>query len=718
MPGFDGARCQQTTHSFSNGYVLYPPLAQCEDSVTSIEFATRMDTALIFYNGPSGSLANHQPRDFVSLALISGYPQVIVDHGSGNVTLYVDGKAVRVIVDRCQSSEFLSGSESVEDRRPCEASGSTLGRNKYLNVNHMLQMGGRYDVLEYPPGLTRRRFDGCIRNFIHNGELYDLHTSRHHPGENHRNGCPEEDSVCNTIQGQKCGPRGRCQMVVLGQSDVECTCDPGFRPSEPGSKKCDTKTSVRDLKSRSYMTWTLKNEMFNMLAKQEVSFQIRFRTRDPDGGILLHLPSNSQEFITLQIVNNHVELTYNLRDDTSSLFDHSLSLSSAPANNGQWHTVHVHRIGRWFQLKMDSGEGRYFNETFGSNKDSQFFYMKRDQIVAGARVSFDPSAYYNGKGLTQTCITDIRIDNMWFPMKSDENSISPAAILEHSPEVEHGCNRTDCLGVRCPAPDENYIAQVCYPLFDHYECRCPKGTQPYTGVSCQPIKFCTDPSPCKAGGRCIELVEKRTFRCDCPKGWIGPTCNQQASTVPEGAVFTAGVTPEVIIIIVVSVFAVLLIASLVFLLLWVVNRGSREKSILYDDQYDDIRENVMDHDEEGAGEEDQDCYDISRLQKPNSSMDRYQPLTAKLLGRSYTGDPPDVGDFIEDKLRDIDEDPTAPPHDNVMEFDFEGFGSDAGSLSSLNTASSDNDQEYNYLEDWGPKFAKLANMYNSGEEDL
>ena len=79
--------------------------------------------------------------------------------------------------------------------------------------------------------------------------------------------------------------------------------------------------------------------------------------------------------------------------------------------------------------------------------------------------------------------------------------------------------------------------------------------------------------------------------------------------------------------------AISVIAFVVFLLLWVVNRGGKEKSILYDDQYDDIRENVMDHDEEGAGEEDQDCYDISRLQT-SSTMDRYQPMSTKLLGRS------------------------------------------------------------------------------------
>lgn len=54
-----------------------------------------------------------------------------------------------------------------------------------------------------------------------------------------------------------------------------------------------------------------------------------------------------------------------------------------------------------------------------------------------------------------------------------------------------------------------------------------------------------------------------------------------------------------------------------------------------------------------------------------------------------------------------------------MEFAYEGGDTDVGSLSSLNT-STDGDQDYNYLEDWGPKFSKLANMYGGGEgeEDL
>lgn len=74
-------------------------------------------------------------------------------------------------VDRCQTSVFESASESREDRQPCEVTGSTRGRNKYLNVNTMLQMGGRYVNPPYPTGITNHSFYGCMRNLYHNGEV-------------------------------------------------------------------------------------------------------------------------------------------------------------------------------------------------------------------------------------------------------------------------------------------------------------------------------------------------------------------------------------------------------------------------------------------------------------------------------------------------------------------------------------------------------------------
>jgi hypothetical protein len=57
-----------------------------------------------------------------------------------------------------------------------------------------------------------------------------------------------------------------------------------------------------------------------------------------------------------------------------------------------------------------------------------------------------------------------------------------------------------------------------------------------------------------------------------------------------------------------------------------------------------------------------------------------------------------------------------------MEFAFEGTGSDAGSLSSLNTSSSssssDNENDLDDLKEWGPKFVRLAEMYGAGDEEV
>ena len=79
------------------------------------------------------------------------------------------------------------------------------------------------------------------------------------------------------------------------------------------------------------------------------------------------------------------------------------------------------------------------------------------------------------------------------------------------------------------------------------------------------------------------------------------------------------------------------------------------------------------------------------------------------------GEQPDVGDFINNRLDDADYDPNAPPHDSVREYAYEGGGSTAGSLSSLGSTSSSGSQNYDYLNDWGPRFAKLADMYGAGE---
>jgi len=79
------------------------------------------------------------------------------------------------------------------------------------------------------------------------------------------------------------------------------------------------------------------------------------------------------------------------------------------------------------------------------------------------------------------------------------------------------------------------------------------------------------------------------------------------------------------------------------------------------------------------------------------------------------GDYPDIGDFIADRLRDADN--CIPPSNNSLQgFNQEGEGSQGGSVSSLESgASSDEGQDFGYLDNWGPPFQKLADLYGNGE---
>ncbi|XP_035392482.1 cadherin-2-like [Electrophorus electricus] len=204
-------------------------------------------------------------------------------------------------------------------------------------------------------------------------------------------------------------------------------------------------------------------------------------------------------------------------------------------------------------------------------------------------------------------------------------------------------------------------------------------------------------------------------------------CNQNGDCTDQERIMAAGLGTGAIIAILLCII-ILLILVLLFVM-WMKRRDKeRQAKQLLIDPEDDVRDNILKYDEEGGGEEDQD-YDLSQLQQPDTlEPDAIKPVGIRRLDerplhpepqypvRSAAPHPGDIGDFINEGLKAADSDPTAPPYDSLLVFDYEGSGSTAGSLSSITSSSSGGDQDYDYLSDWGPRFRKLADMYGGTDE--
>uniref|UniRef100_A0A673X480 Cadherin 2, type 1, N-cadherin (neuronal) n=1 Tax=Salmo trutta TaxID=8032 RepID=A0A673X480_SALTR len=202
-------------------------------------------------------------------------------------------------------------------------------------------------------------------------------------------------------------------------------------------------------------------------------------------------------------------------------------------------------------------------------------------------------------------------------------------------------------------------------------------------------------------------------------------CDHHGDCVDMERIIAAGLGTGAIIAILICI--IILLVMVLFFVMWMKRRDKeRQAKQLLIDPEDDVRDNILKYDEEGGGEEDQD-YDLSQLQQPNAletemvkvgirRMDE-RPLHQDHLYplRSAAPHPGDIGDFIHEGLKAADNDPTAPPYDSLLVFDYEGSGSTAGSLSSLHSSSSGGDQDYDYLSDWGPRFRKLADLYGGGD---
>uniref|UniRef100_A0A673T538 Cadherin-12 n=1 Tax=Suricata suricatta TaxID=37032 RepID=A0A673T538_SURSU len=199
----------------------------------------------------------------------------------------------------------------------------------------------------------------------------------------------------------------------------------------------------------------------------------------------------------------------------------------------------------------------------------------------------------------------------------------------------------------------------------------------------------------------------RVCRCDSDGSIL--SCNVEAIFLPVG--LSTGALIAILLCIVILLAIVVLYVAL---------RRQKKKDTLMTSK-EDIRDNVIHYDDEGGGEEDTQAFDIGALRNPKVIEDNkirrdIKPDSLHLpRQRPPVEDNTDIRDFINQRLQENDVDPTAPPYDSLATYAYEGNGSVADSLSSIDSLTTEADQDYDYLTDWGPRFKVLADMF--GEEE-
>ncbi|XP_030205952.1 cadherin-20 [Gadus morhua] len=223
--------------------------------------------------------------------------------------------------------------------------------------------------------------------------------------------------------------------------------------------------------------------------------------------------------------------------------------------------------------------------------------------------------------------------------------------------------------------------------------------------------------------------------CSCDHNGNAMSCSAEAYSLP------ASLSRGALIAILACIFVLL-----VMILLMLSLRTHRKKPYPCDEE-ENVHENIVRYDDEGGGEEDTEAFDIAAMWNPCEahrhanggqgktrqdmlpeieSLSRYVPQACVMgvgLGVGLGVIPGGGGDgdtgvhgYVLAKLLEADVDPCAPPYDSLQTYAYEGEGSVAESLSSLQSAASNNDHEYDYLNEWGPRFKKLAEMYGVLED--
>nr|XP_040034669.1 cadherin-5 [Gasterosteus aculeatus aculeatus] len=179
-----------------------------------------------------------------------------------------------------------------------------------------------------------------------------------------------------------------------------------------------------------------------------------------------------------------------------------------------------------------------------------------------------------------------------------------------------------------------------------------------------------------------------------------------------------------------ALIAILLciLTILVIVILFVMRKRYQKDSLSNLKNSGEIHEQLVTYDEEGGGEMDTNGYDVSILSSAcqGGSLlrhpDQPHPSLYAMVQKPHHHAPPtarkgDMAVMIEVKKDEADHDRDGFPYDTLHIYGYEGPESLAGSLSSLGSSSTGSNLDYDFLNEWGPRFRTLAELYGVDAPD-
>ncbi|XP_071513597.1 uncharacterized protein [Panulirus ornatus] len=536
-PGWSwGPHCKVLARTFTgSGWAWVQPLPPCLPTTLSLRLLTLHKNAIIFYSGPLSTTTSHPhypPMPMMTLQLVNGQPQVLLEGARGPIKLQVavtvntgtwhtihlqlSAQGVTLMVDLCGRGW---GANTTNDAH-CIARAPWLDAQvtESWGSSAPLQLGGLAHT--YPQSadygwsnaIVNQALDGCISHLTVNGELIDLGEPAYSSGS--VKNCRPQEIACRDKLGS-CGLRGHC---VDGLNNPRCDCLPGWAGPE-----CAVPTIPAALSHASYMRVALSFKP----NPYDLSLQLRVRTLGRPSGLLVRLAASQQ---------SHA-LTLHLRGGVACALVSGMEwtaqeacLEGFPLGNGLWHTLQVSRHGHNLIISVDDGDGWRRNETLTSLLTTTslgdlqavvttppmpiYVDNQHGTTVGGIPefVGLSPKTVHDD--LRNSCIDDVRVSGHPLPLPPSVNGTSWGQVTSQQ-NFEQGCPTPDfCTNTTCFPP------LSCHNSWRHATCSCEPGQQ-LVGLSCQDIDECVY-QPCLHGGTCHNL--KPGYVCTCGPAHIGDNC--------------------------------------------------------------------------------------------------------------------------------------------------------------------------------------------------